>query len=228
VQAHQGPDLRFSLGVVVWSSKEVRHSARKRNSRWAESAQRKQTRRHIGSREKQVERLLADLACISRHMVWDLLFEVTTVRTFSDGEMGMLSRTIFVALLLTLGVGLSGSGGQRKSEILAIQEPGKVKDLMRAKLSHSQKVLEGIATSDFDLIARHADDLIQVSKSLEWHVLKTPRYELHSNEFRGSAETLVQQAKDKNLDGATLTYVDMTLNCVKCHKYVRSTRADDK
>ena len=28
----------------------------------------------------------------------------------------------------------------------------------------------------------------------------------------------------ENLDACALSYVDMTLTCVKCHKYVRETR----
>ncbi len=97
-------------------------------------------------------------------------------------------------------------------------------ELMRRKLSHSQKVLEGIAVKDFEEIAASAEELIAISKEAEWQVLKTPAYELYSNEFRRSAETLVKNAKDKNLDAAALAYVDMTLTCVKCHKHVREVR----
>jgi len=103
-------------------------------------------------------------------------------------------------------------------------EPKGVKGLMQRKLEHSQKVLEGIALGDFNLIAKHGDELISVSQATEWRVLKSPQFELHSNEFRRNAEALVKQARAKNLDGATLAYVDLTLNCVKCHKYVREVR----
>ena len=40
--------------------------------------------------------------------------------------------------------------------------------------------------------------------------------------IRRIAEKLEKSAKDKRLDGATLAYVDMTLSCVECHKYVRN------
>ena len=63
-----------------------------------------------------------------------------------------------------------------------------------------------------------------ISKSLEWKVLKTPRYELHSNQFRRTLEELTDKAKEKNLDGAALSYVELTLTCVKCHKHVREKR----
>jgi hypothetical protein len=99
-----------------------------------------------------------------------------------------------------------------------------LRDLMQRELKASQRVLEGIALNNFEQIARNGEELILISKDAEWKVLKTPMYELHSNEFRRNAEGLIRAAKDRNLDGATLAYVDMTLNCVKCHRYVREVR----
>jgi hypothetical protein len=99
-----------------------------------------------------------------------------------------------------------------------------LRDLMQRKLKASQRVLEGIALNNFEQIARNGEELILISKDAEWKVLKTPMYELHSNEFRRNAEGLIRAAKDRNLDGAALAYVDMTLNCVRCHRYVREVR----
>ena len=104
------------------------------------------------------------------------------------------------------------------------KEPSKVSELMQKKLEHSQKVLAGIALNDCDKIAKHAEELIAVSKLAEWKVLKTPKYEVYSNEFRRTAQTIVDEANAKNLDGATLAYLDLTMNCVKCHKHVREVR----
>jgi hypothetical protein len=117
------------------------------------------------------------------------------------------------ALLLFVGI-LNGHGADDK----------KLEQLMRKKLTHSQKVLEGIVLNDYDKIADNAQELILVSKAAEWRVLKTPQYEMHSNEFRRSAENVVQAAKNKNLDGATLAYMEMTMVCVRCHKHVREVR----
>lgn len=46
----------------------------------------------------------------------------------------------------------------------------------------------------------------------------------HTDSFRRSAQDLVKSAKDKNVDGAALAYVELTMTCVKCHEYVRDTR----
>lgn len=106
------------------------------------------------------------------------------------------------------------------------QRPDKpdVKDFMRGKLTHMQKVLEGITTEDYDLIRKDANQLVLLSHAAEWRVLMTPEYQQHSAEFRRTAQSVVDAAKKKNLDGAALAYVDMTMKCVTCHKYVRSVR----
>jgi hypothetical protein len=99
-----------------------------------------------------------------------------------------------------------------------------VKDFMRGKLIHMQKVLEGITTEDYDLIRKDANQLVLFSHATEWRVLMTPEYQQHSAEFRRAAQSIVDAAKKKNLDGASLAYVDTTMKCVTCHKYVRSVR----
>ncbi|MFN4261232.1 MAG: hypothetical protein ACK4RK_18240 [Gemmataceae bacterium] len=125
-----------------------------------------------------------------------------------------MRRSYFFLAILALCLPLADSGAQED----------KVDELMKKKLTHSQQILEGIALNNFDKIAANADDLVLISKATEWRVVKSPQYELHSNDFRRSAITLAQMARDKNLDGATLAYLDMTMSCVRCHKYVREVR----
>jgi hypothetical protein len=96
--------------------------------------------------------------------------------------------------------------------------------LMAAKLQNSQKLLEGIAIGDFKKITRSAEELIDLTKTEEWLMYKTPRYQTHSNEFQRAAETLIKKAKEKNMDGTTLAFFEMTMSCVRCHQYVREVR----
>jgi hypothetical protein len=100
----------------------------------------------------------------------------------------------------------------------------KVSSLMKRKLTASQKVLEGLAVIDFKAIAQNAEELIAISKEAEWKVIKSPRYEVYSNDFRRIADDLVKQSNEKNVDAAALSYVELTLTCVKCHKHVRESR----
>ena len=154
-----------------------------------------------------------------------------------------MRRIVFILVVLPLVAGiplLCGQGGElrrsaadetkkktadepkKKSE--PTKDGQKVSELMRRKLESSKKVLEGLTTNDFDKIRKGADDLMMISKSVEWRALKSPDYELHSNEFRRKIEHLLKSAKDKNLDGATLAYTELTLACVRCHKFVREVR----
>jgi cytochrome c556 len=120
-----------------------------------------------------------------------------------------------VAFLLTLAA---------QSPLPSQTSASKVDKLMKAKLQNSQKLLEGIAIGDFKKITASAEELIQLSKTAEWLLHKTPRYEMHSNEFQRAAETLIRQAKDKNMDGTTLAFFEMTMSCVRCHQHVREIR----
>ena len=120
---------------------------------------------------------------------------------------------VALALLLSPWAGNGRSAAQDK-----------VAKLMQQKLKHSQQVLAGLALNDFKKIEKSADELIEISRQAEWRAFKTPQYEVYSNEFRRTAANMVDNAKKKNLDGAALNYVDLTLTCVKCHKYVREVR----
>jgi hypothetical protein len=142
----------------------------------------------------------------------------------------MKTRKLALAMLTVVGlpiavivaIPLVGHGDEPQALDRAIAKELGV--LMRRKLDSSQRVLEGIALSDFDEITKHARELIDISKQAEWQVLKTPQYDLYSNDLRRNAEVMIEQSKRKNLDGAVLAYVDLTLTCVKCHKHVREAR----
>ncbi|MFM8413258.1 MAG: hypothetical protein ACKOCX_00880 [Planctomycetota bacterium] len=97
----------------------------------------------------------------------------------------------------------------------------RVAAFMRAKLSHAEHVLEGLAVENYDLIERAAQELSLASLDSNWQVLQTEDYVRQSAEFRRSCDALKKAAQEKNLDGAALAWVDVTLKCVQCHKYVR-------
>jgi uncharacterized protein (TIGR01244 family) len=47
---------------------------------------------------------------------------------------------------------------------------------------------------------------------------------VYSEDFRRNAERAASGARAKNIDGVALAYVQMTMNCVNCHKHVREVR----
>ena len=97
-------------------------------------------------------------------------------------------------------------------------------EIMQKKLKHAQKLLENLALADFVKMTDNAEELMQLSKTAEWMAMKTPKYEMFNNEFQRATGDLIAKAKAKNIDGATLAYLDVTMSCVRCHSYVREVR----
>ncbi|MEQ8787042.1 MAG: hypothetical protein RIC55_12110 [Pirellulaceae bacterium] len=131
-----------------------------------------------------------------------------------------MKRATLIALSAVLLLAFAATSGRSQKE----DELGA---FMRAKLLHSQKILEGLTTEDYDMIAKHSQELSLLSQAASWQVLQTPEYMQHSAEFRRSADSLTEAAKNKNIDGAALAYVEVTFKCVNCHKYVRRVRMAD-
>ena len=131
-------------------------------------------------------------------------------------------RTTLLACLVVLPF-LAGSEGPFAAEPKKGPVPKSI-PLMAEKLKNAQALLEGLALNDFDKIQSGAEELMRISKAAEFAAHKTPAYEVHTNNFRRAAETIIQKAKAKNIDGATLAYVDMTVTCVRCHQHCREVR----
>jgi len=99
----------------------------------------------------------------------------------------------------------------------------RTKETMRLKLEYAQKVLEGIALEDFELIAFNAEKLKAISQSADWQFRKSAEYQRHTGDFTRQTEALVRAAERKNVDAATVAYFQLTASCVSCHRHLRGT-----
>lgn len=125
--------------------------------------------------------------------------------------------SLFTGLVVVIGLSATAWG-----EDDPIQE--NARKFMQAKLSHAQAVLDGLATEDYDKLAKSGQAISLLSQASQWQVIQTPEYVRRSAEFRRDADAITQAGRDKDLNAATLAYLKMTLSCVECHKYVRSVR----
>ena len=96
--------------------------------------------------------------------------------------------------------------------------------VMRQKLSHSQEILRAIALEDYAAMESHAAKLNKLSHATGWFARQTPEYELFTNELRRHTDALGKAARAKNIDAATLSYMQLTMSCVSCHKYIRGSK----
>ena len=127
----------------------------------------------------------------------------------------MKTKLVLLTLLLAaVAAGLSVGLAQTKRNRAA-------KEFMRDKLELSHRVLEGLATEDYELIIAKGTKLSAMSKEADWRVFENPDYDQQSVIFRRHVDSLVKAARNKDLDAATLAYVRVTMSCVDCHKLVR-------
>jgi hypothetical protein len=127
----------------------------------------------------------------------------------------MKTKTIFLLAAVAL-LGIAAA-------VWSADKPGRTptQEFMHDKLELSHKVLEGICEEDFDLVEAKSLKLAAMTKEASWQAFQNPRYEAQSLEFRRHVNALTRAAKDRDLDGATLAYLRMTMSCVDCHKLVR-------
>lgn len=136
-----------------------------------------------------------------------------------------------VALVVLLAAGFTLAQERTRGVPAKVAEPQekaqagpKKLTVMERKLLHAQKLLEGLALKDFDKIDKSAEGLMECLKEATWRINDTDKYLLYSNEFLRNIEGMQKASKKKNIDAATLAYVEMTLTCVKCHEHLRETR----
>jgi hypothetical protein len=130
----------------------------------------------------------------------------------------MNKSVILISLLGILGFGMWQLYGQPPAQR---RPPEQLRPFMQQKLEHAKGVLEGLATENFDLIAREAQALSLLSLESNWNVLTTKEYLEQSDDFRRSVNTIIESAREKDVNRAALGYVNLTVRCVECHSYLR-------
>lgn len=100
--------------------------------------------------------------------------------------------------------------------------------VMEAKLRHAQGLMAALAKEDYKKLEEHAAAIVSISKATEFlRAYKTEEYEFQTRAFQKSAETIVEKARNKNIDGATLAFLDMNVSCVGCHNHFRGKKKMD-
>ena len=96
--------------------------------------------------------------------------------------------------------------------------------VMRDKLTHAQKILEAVMTSDYVALETHSTALARATELPGWFELKSPEYRRQSEAFVHATQALADAAKRRDLDAAALQYVSVTLTCFECHRYLKNMR----
>ena len=132
----------------------------------------------------------------------------------------MINKFSVAALAIFCGLGLTAwtSYAQNQPSVSKDQ----INSVMQRKLEYAQELLQALATEDYEKISKNSQALNLLSLESAWNTIVTEEYLKQSNSFRNALEAMRDGAKDENIDRATLGYVDMTIRCVECHKYLKA------
>lgn len=133
-----------------------------------------------------------------------------------------------LGLVLAAGVGgpqlassqdRDGKGAPRKKTVE--ERSTEHSKFMRQKLEATSKIVEGLVTDDSELVTDGAKVLVEMSSAEKWQVQNNVMYKQYSAEFQQAARRLLESAEKDNLDRAALQWIDATMSCIDCHKFVR-------
>lgn len=119
---------------------------------------------------------------------------------------------VFVIALM-----FAGSVGRERAHA---EPPDADREMMLQKLTYSQNILAALVSKDFDQVTRNAKALNKLGEQ-KWLESTSPDYVMQNQLFWFTTGSLLLAAEQRNLDGATLAYTQMTVSCVNCHKLLR-------
>ena len=117
-----------------------------------------------------------------------------------------------LAISVVMGVTIGASQGPE------------VHNVMREKLTHTQKILEALVTSDWATLETQSRALEQLTQDPRWTALRYPEFARHSAAFVRAVGLLHAAAARRDLEEAPKTYAAMTLQCIECHRYIARAR----
>ncbi|WP_144057707.1 hypothetical protein [Novipirellula maiorica] len=128
--------------------------------------------------------------------------------------------------LVLLPVSFAQEPARTATEIVESEEKP-IDFWMEKKLDYSTAILRGLAMQDFDEIQANAQKM-RVLNTMEGFVRsRNKEYRKHVNTFQVVTDELITQSKQKNIDGVTLAFNQLTVSCVRCHQSLREDGDSD-
>ena len=85
-----------------------------------------------------------------------------------------------------------------------------VQVLMRDKLTHMQRVLEGMVTENYEMISQEAKMLHMIGQAASWQSIDTEAYRTHSSQYARLTSSLTKAAESRNRDAVLVQYLQLT------------------
>ncbi|MHC5539828.1 hypothetical protein ACYOEI_16540 [Singulisphaera rosea] len=138
-----------------------------------------------------------------------------------NGTSVLLVAALALPIVFTRGLGARAQGRDAREDQVADVPQDKSSIWMKHKLDASQKILEGMTRADYKQIEKNARSMKVMAYLEGYFRADMPGYKAQLHAFENANEAIVRAAQEKNLDGATIAYTQLTISCVSCHKLVR-------
>ncbi len=127
-----------------------------------------------------------------------------------------------VLILVLAGVRAAQEPSGRPNPLSEAEKQHKIlAPIMDKKLRYTHLLITSLATEDFKQMASDARDLKLIGETTLLKISPNLEYVRFATEFSSVTGELEHRARDHDLNGAMVSYIRLTMNCVECHKYVR-------
>jgi hypothetical protein len=117
--------------------------------------------------------------------------------------------------------GTADDDAKPKAQAAPADADAELRNFMRKKLEASSQILEGLTTDDLQLVKDGARRLREMSTAEKFRVSNDPIYRQFNADFNGVTQQLIKAAEDGNADRAAMKWMDATIGCMDCHRFVR-------
>ena len=131
-----------------------------------------------------------------------------------------MKKSVIALACLIAVVGLLAVRAQETPPTKKVTPEQDVSAVMEEKLRYSHKLLDSLAREDYPELEIAAQELRRIARE-QWAANPSDEYKTQLQVFWTTLEGIESGAQRKEIDEATLAYMQMTLSCVKCHKLIR-------
>jgi hypothetical protein len=137
---------------------------------------------------------------------------------------GLIWGTLVVLAAISAKAAWQGGDDRQPAPPAARASDVELSTFMRKKLEAANKIMEGLCVEDMGLVKEGANALNELSTAERWRVSNDVMYRQFSTEFQSLTRELVKAADAGNPDRVALKWMDATLSCLDCHRFVRGMR----
>lgn len=107
---------------------------------------------------------------------------------------------------------------------MAAAQTSQTDQVMRQKLTQSERLLAALVTADWAALDRYGRALQDLTSKPGWDQMRLPEYYKHTTAFQRSVESVVEAAGRRDQREALTAYNGLVASCVECHRYVARSR----